>query len=174
MKDSIDTLSFFLLHPIMSLPEKKTYLWEKDYFWLLQFQIKKLQNISELNCTLKIYHKDFCDFKSKQKSAWSNVFWYGNVCIFWKFIQHTIHSNKTQMLRNYLRTKQMVQKMLSFFFREFQLTTVLLLICDSYMSWSNRFVKIVCGIFHFRFRFNFIKVYILFNKMHGLFDFKTA
>ena len=37
-----------------------------------------------------------------------------------------------------------------------------------------RLSKIVCGIFHFRFRFIFIKVYIFFNKMGGLFDFKTS
>ena len=35
-----------------------------------------------------------------------------------------------------------------------------------------RFSKTVCGIFHLCFRFVFIKVYILFIKMHGLFDFK--
>ena len=34
--------------------------------------------------------------------------------------------------------------------------------------------KTVCGIFRFRFGFVFIKVYVFFfNKMHGLFDFKT-
>ena len=49
-----------------------------------------------------------------------------------------------------------------------------------------RFSKTVCGIFHFRFRFIFIKVYrkfnklrnsssnTEFNKMHGPFDFKTS
>ena len=34
--------------------------------------------------------------------------------------------------------------------------------------------KSVCEIFHFRFRFAFIKVYIFLNKKHGLFDFKTS
>ena len=37
-----------------------------------------------------------------------------------------------------------------------------------------RVSKTVCGIFHFRFHFVFNKVYIFFNKMHGLFDFKTS
>ena len=32
--------------------------------------------------------------------------------------------------------------MLSFFFRELQIITVLLLICDSYMSWSTMFVAL--------------------------------
>ena len=59
-----------------------------------------------------------------------------------------------------LRIKQAVQKMLSFFFRELQLITVLLLICDSYMSWSPRFVSLkICVEFSiFWSRFVFIKV----------------
>ena len=28
----------------------------------------------------------FDDFKNKQKSVWSNVFWYIKICIFWKCI----------------------------------------------------------------------------------------
>ena len=36
--------------------------------------------------------------------------------------------------KNFFRTKKAVQKMPSFFFRELQLTTVLLLIRESYMS----------------------------------------
>ena len=41
------------------------------------------------------------DFKDKQKSAWSNVFWYVNVLLFFKFIQYTIHWDKTQMLEQF-------------------------------------------------------------------------
>ena len=58
------------------------------------------------------------------------------------------------------RTKN-AEKFPSLFFRELQLITVLF--CDSNMSWSTRFVrlsKIVCGIFYFRCRFAFVKVYI--------------
>ena len=47
----------------------------------------------------------------------------------------------------------------SFFFRDLQLITVLLLTCDE-LKHKNRLCKTVCGIFHFRFRFPFIKVYI--------------
>ena len=54
-----------------------------------------------------------------------------------------------------------VTKMHSFFFRELQLITVLLLIWNSCTSWSTRFISLkLCSIFHFRFRFVFIKVYI--------------
>ena len=43
--------------------------------------------------------KAFHDFKNKQKSVWSNVFWYVKVCRFWNCIQYTIHWDKTQMLK---------------------------------------------------------------------------
>ena len=36
----------------------------------------------------------------------------------------------------------MVQKMPSFFFHQLQFITVLLLICDSYMSWNTKFVSL--------------------------------
>ena len=44
--------------------------------------------------------------------------------------------------------------MLSFFFRELQLITVLILICDSYMRWSTKFVALkLCVPFSIPFRF---------------------
>ena len=52
------------------------------------------------------------------------------------------------------------------FFRKLQLIIVLLLICDSYMSGSTRFVSLkLHEIFHFRFRLVFIKIYIFFIKI---------
>ena len=53
--------------------------------------------------SLKDTLKAFDDFKNKQKSVWSMY-----VCIvyiFRKCIQCTIHWGKTQMLKNFLRTK---------------------------------------------------------------------
>ena len=109
-----------------------------------------------------------------------------------------IHWDKTQMLKKkYLRTKKV-----PFFFREYQLITVLLLICDSYMSWCTRFISLKLWgsipifdstsfsisyflffiiyfffifIFYFLLFVFFVSVFLLLvNKMHGLFDFKTA
>ena len=60
----------------------------------------------------------------------------------WKCIQYTIHWDKTQVLKKLLRTKYTVQNMQSFLFDELQLITVLLLICNSYMSWSTMFVSL--------------------------------
>ena len=77
---------------------------------------------------------------------------------------------KTNVKRNFLQTNYTVQKCL-LFFCELQLITVLLLICDSYMSWSTRFVslnlRVAFSIFNsvwFLWKFIF-----LFNKMYGYF-----
>ena len=66
--------------------------------------------------------------------------------------------------------------MQSFFFREFQLITVLLLIRNFYMSWSTRFVsqKVIKGYFIFCLVSFLLEFIFLFNKKHRAFDFKTA
>ena len=105
--------------------------------------------------TLKAFH----DFKNKQKRVWDNVFWSVKVCIFWKCIQYTIHWDETQMLNKFPSDKINIQNMSSFFFRKPQPITVLLLICDSYMSWSLRFVSLKLVLLS-QLSFAFIKVYI--------------
>ena len=127
----------------------------------------------ELKDTLKAFN----DFRSKQQKCMKQgFFWYIKVCLFWKCIQYTIHLDKTQILKKPLRTKQTVQKMLSFSFRRLQLIAILLLICDSYMSWSTRFVSLnLCVGFSIFDSVSLLLNFIfLFNKMHGLFDFKTS
>ena len=131
-------------------------------------------NTTKLTIPIKDTLKAFDDFKNKQKSVWSNVFWYVKVCIFWKCIQYTIHWDKIQMLKTTPSDKKTVQKVPSILFRELQLIIVLLLICDSYMSWSTRFVspKLCLGFSIFD-SFSFLlKIIFLFNKMHGFFEFK--
>ena len=55
------------------------------------------------------------DFKNKRKSVWSNVLWYVKVCIFRKYIQYTIHSDKTQMLEKFSLDKNGTKKCPLFF-----------------------------------------------------------
>ena len=78
------------------------------FFHILQFfvKLKILRNFYQI---LAINWR--C---ANNKSAWSNVFWYVKVCIFWKCIQYTIHWDKTQILK----------KRPSFFFHELQHITV--------------------------------------------------
>ena len=66
--------------------------------------------------------------------------------------------------------------MLSFFFHEFQLIAVLLLIRNIYMSWSLRFVplKECVGFSNFDSLSFLLKFMFLFNKKHGVFDFETS
>ena len=77
-----------------------------------------------------------------------------------------IHWNKTQIFKKVPSDQTNDTKKSSIFFCELQLITVLLLICDSYMSWSTRFasLKLCVGFFHFQFRFVFNKVYVFFQQ----------
>ena len=114
---------------------------------LKEFWCRKLQITSSMSryCNIKDTLKAFGDFENKQKSVWSNVFWHVKVCIFWKCIQYNKHQEKTQMLKSFL------WKHHSFTFNSW----------FSYeLKHKVRLSKIVCGIFHFRFRFVFIKVCI--------------
>ena len=83
-------------------------------------------------------------------------FSYLKVYIFWRFIQYIIHWDKT----NFRDVKLISSTFNSQFLYELQ--------------HKVRLSKGVFGIFHFRFRFVFIKVYVFFNKKHGLFDFKSS
>ena len=64
----------------------------------------------------------------------------------------------------------------SFFLRELQLITDLLLIRDSYMSWSTRLISLKEYVgFSISDSASFLLKFIfLFKKKHGLFDFKTS
>ena len=124
-------------------------------------------HLLNLKDTLKVFY----DLKNKQKSVWSNAFWYVKVCIFWKCIQYTTHSDKTQMLKKLDKING--TKMAPFSFCELQLILVSLSFYNSYMSWSTRFFsKTACGVLHFDFVSCLLKFVFLFNI--GLFDFKTS
>ena len=63
-----------------------------------------------------------------------------------------------------------------FFFRELQLITVLILICNFYSSLSTKFISLkLCVGFSIFYSVSFLLKFIfLFNKKHGLFDFKNV
>ena len=95
------------------------------------------------------------NFKDKQKSAWSNVLWYVNVRLFFKFIQYTIHWDKTQMLEQFPLDKiNSTKNALLIYSFNFNLRFLYEL------KHEVRLSKTLSGIFHFQFRFVFIKVYI--------------
>ena len=96
---------------------------------------------------------------------------------FWSCIQHTIHWDKAQILKKIpFGQNKRYKKLPSFFFREIQLITVLLLICNSYMSWSTRFLSLKLRVrFSIFYSISFLlKFIILFIEMHELFDCKTS
>ena len=121
---------------------------------------------------LRIHLRPPTILKTSNKSVWSNIFWYVKVHIFWKFTLYT--EIKYKCYKRFLWTKWTLQKMHSFFFRELQLITVFLLIRDSYTSWTTWFIslKLCVGISIFDYISFLLNFIFLFNKKHGLFDFK--
>ena len=110
-----------------------------------------------LHCILKDTLKAFDDFKNKQKSVWSNVFRYVKVCIIWKCVQYTIHWDKIQMLKKISFGQNKRYKKCTRFSFPSSNSSQLLLIYDSYMSWSTKFVSLkLCVRFLIPFRFYFI------------------
>ena len=81
--------------------------------------------------------------KNKQKSVWSNVFWYIEIYLFWKFIQYTILWNKIKKTPQESPSHKILHNF------AFNLQFLFELKHKACLS------KIVCGIFHFRFRFLF-------------------
>ena len=113
-------------------------------------------------CYIKDTLKAFDDFKNKQKSAWNNVFWYVNVCIFWNCIHYNIHWDKTQMIKSLPSDKINGTKNAFFFlswgpyYHSFTFSLRFLYKLED----KVRLSKTVCVIFHFQFLFVFIKAYI--------------
>ena len=122
----------------------------------------KLGFIFIIIITLRIHWRLPTILKTSNKSAWSNVFWYVKVCIFWKCIQYTIHWEKTQILKKFLSNKLNGTKYALFFLSRVS--------THQSFTFNLRFLyelkhkvclsKTVCGIFHFQFHFVFVKVYI--------------
>ena len=92
-------------------------------------------------CFYNIFFKDtlnvFDDYKNKQKSFWSNVFWYVKVWIFWNCIEQTIHWDKTQMLQKFPSDKINSTKNAFFFLSRAPSHHCFTLICDCYMNKSS-------------------------------------
>ena len=78
------------------------------------------------------------------------VFWYLKVCVLRKFTQHTMHWDKTQILKKFPSYNINVTKIVLFFSWWAPTPTVLFLICD--MSWNTRFVslRLCVGLYHFQ------------------------
>ena len=131
--------------------------WNNDFSWRIHWRLSTI-------------------LKRSNKSVWSNVFWYVKVFIFWKCIQYTIHWDKTQIFKKLPAYKVNDTKKCPLFSFTSSNSTVLLLICDSYMSWSTRFVSLkLCVEFSIFDSVSFLLKFIfLCNKMHGFFDFKTS
>ena len=86
---------------------------------------------------------------------------------------HYFNWDKAHMLKAFPLDKINGTKMPSFFFRELQFITVLLLICDSYMNWSTWFVSLkVCVSLKLCNSVSFL-LKSFFKKKYGRLDFNT-
>ena len=126
---------------------------------------KILQNsiqVMKIKKLLKDPLKALYNFKNKQKSAWSNVFWCVKVRVLWKCIQYSIHWDKTQMLKKIPFDKISGTKNALFFLLRAptnqSFTFNLWFLYE--LKYKVRLSKTVCRIFHFWFLFVFIEVYI--------------
>ena len=116
--------------------------------------------------TLRIHWRLLTTLKTSNKGAWSYVFWYVKVCIFWKYIQYTRHWDKTQILKNVPSDRiNCTKNTVSFLSRaptHYNFTFNLWFLYE--LKHKVRLFKTMCGIFHFRFRFLFVKVYIFLQQ----------
>ena len=116
--------------------------------------------------------------ETSSKSVWSNVFWHVKVCRFRKCIQYTIHWDKsTNFKKNPFRQNKRYKDSL-FFLLWVPIHHNFILICNSYMSWSTRFVllKLCMGFSVFNsisFSISILFIYI-FISISILFDCKTS
>ena len=112
--------------------------------------------------SLKIHWRLLTILKTINKILWFNVFQHVKVCIFWKCTQYTIHWDKTKMLKKFPSDKINGTKNALFFLSQVPAhhssTFNLWFLYES--KHKIRLSKIMFGIFHFQFRFVFIKIYI--------------
>ena len=104
--------------------------------------------------------------KASNKSVWSDVFRYVKACIFWKCIQYTIRRDKTQMLKKIPLDKiNSTKRALFFISRASTNHSFTFNVWFLYeLKLKVRPSKTVCGIFHVRFPFVFVKVYIFLQE----------
>ena len=98
--------------------------------------------IFELDFVLRKQWSFLTILKISNRSVWSDIFWLLKVYLFCKFIQQSIQRDKTQMFKKLLSNKIKI-----IFFGKLHLITILLLIFDSYISWSTKliFLKFCVG-----------------------------
>ena len=115
--------------------------------------------LKDLAISIRIHWKLSTILKTSNESVWTNVFWYIKVCIFCKCIEYTILWDKTQMLKKFPSDKINGTKNALFFLSRSPTHHSFTFNLRFLYEHKVRLFKTVCEIFHFRFRFIFIKVY---------------
>ena len=132
-----------------------------SHFFLMYLHSKSkvTQNIFKIHG----YTEGFWQILKTSKKGYEVIFF---VCIFWRCVQYTTHWDKTQMSKkNYLDKINGQNKCSLFSFassNSSQFTFCLRFLHE--LKHKVHLSKTVCGIFHCRFRFIFIKVYIFIQQ----------
>ena len=91
--------NFFYLAPKFRSIASAEYLLSEAH--LMNSSAIKNSNDKYRQLCLRIHWRHLKILKTSIKSVSSNVFWYIEVCLFWKCIQDNIHWDKTQTLKNF-------------------------------------------------------------------------
>ena len=130
--------------------------------WLILFVFIFMYTV--ITKLLRIHLRLSTILKASNKIVWSNVFWY---------IKEIKLRSNTYVQKIYFGQNKRYKNTL-FFLSWAPTITVLLLMCDSYMSWSTGLVY-VCGEFSIYDSVSLLLMFIfLFKKKHWVFDFKTS
>ena len=110
------------------------------------------------------------------KNICSNVFWHVRVYNSESLFDISYTEIKHKWRKKFPLDKIDVTKNVLFLLYQLQHITFLLLVFDSYTSWSTGFIclKYSMGFYIFDFASFFLKFIFLFNKKHGLFDLKMS
>ena len=125
------------------------------------------------NVALRIHWWLSTVLKISNRSVWSNIFWYVKVYIYSENLFNSLCMKMQTLLKIPYDKINVSQKMHSFFFHNLQLITVLILIRDSYVSWSTSLISWkTCVTFSiFNSILSLLKFIFLCNKKHRLVDF---
>ena len=133
-----------------------------------------LFHLNQFLC-LRIHWRLLTISKRSNKSVWSNVFWYVKVDVFSKIYSiYTIYWDKTQTLKTFPSDKIIVTKN-ALCLRALTHHSFTFNLRFSYeLKRKVRLSKVYVGFSVFNSVSFLLKFIFLFNKNHGLFDFKTS
>ena len=133
-----------------------------------------LFHLNQFLC-LRIHWRFLTISKRSSKSVWSNVFWHVKVHVFWKIYSiYTMYWDETQTLKTFPSDKINVTKNAVCLWALTHHSFTFNLRFSYELKRKVRLSKVCVGFSIFNSVSFLLKFIFLFNKKHGLFDFKTS